>query len=274
MRSIKSIIGLVFVITLGCSANQEIKIAGDVEARENRFVDSSLTHFICFNCRNLNFLMKYQSIEQLEILAKTCRLQFNLSNLENLKELHVTSSNFFFNENLRIKNIENISIYNAELKKIPDFILNSNNLNRLHLNLNNGKALTAKIKNLKKIKTLELSFVNLDKLPEEIFLLDSLKVLKIYINNSEQIIDFPDQIYNLEFLETLHIPIDLTGKIENLAKLKRLKNLTVKKFTKFEEEFYKLKLIPELKNISFKDMTLKQEKLLVEIIPGINFKQN
>ncbi|MCB0606357.1 MAG: leucine-rich repeat domain-containing protein [Lewinella sp.] len=274
-KQIKFLFSCLCLVFIGCATNRKISIGGAPDSNQNRFFDSTYTHFICFNCQTLDSLINYPFVQRVDIFGKQCKIKFDLSKLSNLTELYISSPKIQFKKNIigNLTKIENFAIYNSQVDKIPYFLTNSVKLKRLHLNFYDENLSFEELKNLNQLQCLELTFNKLAKFPSGIFGLDSLKILDVRIESDNQPIKLPDEVVKLHNLEELRFPFDIYGNIDKLNKLKSLKSIIAQKFSDFEKEYYKLSTISKLENIYFQDISLEQRKHLAEIIHGIDFRR-
>src|SRR5699024_10055700 len=122
-----------------------------------------------------------------------------------------------------LKKLKYLDLSNSDLKSVPAFLMNLNELETLKLNDNKISILPKSINKLKGLKYLDVSTnIKIKSLPESISELENLEHLNL--KNNYNLTKLPDLIGNLENLNLLHYS---SNSIEILPQsINHLKNLT------------------------------------------------
>lgn len=134
---------------------------------------------------DLNLLYRFENLEFLELKGfKILNLPDNLSNLQNLKKLHLID-NFFLEipQTVFELDLDSLKIENGDIQEIPSQIADLHNLSELNINnLSHIQRIPEEISNLEKLKYLYLKNNKLKTLPEQIGKLQQLTHLDISNN--------------------------------------------------------------------------------------------
>ena len=145
-----------------------------------------------------------------------------------------------------LKKLKYLDLSNSDLKSVPAFLMNLNELETLKLNDNKISILPKSINKLKGLKYLDVSTnIKIKSLPESISELENLEHLNL--KNNYNLKKLPDLIGNLENLNLLHYS---SNSIEILPQsINHLKNLTSIEIGSYSKD-------------TFPDFILNQKKLL------------
>lgn len=232
-----------------------------------RYIDDTRIAVIVTNCKKLSNLDN--QVEYLEIADISCN-EINPSIFKNphLNTLTINSTSIKFPSITLHTSLEKISIINPILNEVPQLVYHSPELRQLILFLKKDSYNDLKMKHLKKLEKLELGISQPTNFPNFIYSLKNLKELRLLSKNST-IFNFSPSLGQLEKLEALDAPIDLSEHITSILKLKKLKSLKATKFSNLTKEAIMLKQLSALEEICLPVLSDVEREILYEVLPNV-----
>jgi hypothetical protein len=211
-------------------------------------------------------------VKYIYIMERKCILTNEIPYLQNLKEISILATKLKFNEIFfNPDSLNLLSIHEHVFDKIPDVFYKLGNLDFLLITVRDAQVL-ARIDNFPKLTYLDVNVVHAGAFPEKIGQLPLLKELRIKLVNEKDSYVKIEALRNLQHLEVLKAPIDLSENLDVILSLKKLKKLFVKSFSNLELE--QLKKLSNLEQIYVKEITDEGRVMFSEILPNVRFLQD
>ncbi|MFX1256054.1 MAG: leucine-rich repeat domain-containing protein [Promethearchaeota archaeon] len=145
----------------------------------------------------------------------------------------------FYNQLKKLENLEYLDASNCDLESIPPFG-STKKLQELDLSQNNIKVIKEGLDGLENLCSLNLSKNPISECPAD---LEKIKLLKILDLSETDMKELPEHVGNLQYLEELTLPLQISGFPQSFIHLKNLKTLVA---NGFPDHFKELKTLETL----------------------------
>lgn len=230
----------IFLMLMGCASFKSID--SEIEGSTVNLSRRDLTEIPSevFENKSIKVLKLYgnklesitEEIGQLENLEKLFIGRNNLTSLPDaigqLKNLKILSAQYNLIDSLpsslgEMTNLEQIILNQNKLTFLPSTIGELKNLDVLKLNFNSLKNLPEEIGNCENLQFIHLNQNNLRRLPNSLSELRKLR--ELYISNAGVMLDLPEELCGLRYLEVLQI--DQTTLVPNCLLIQRTNRLRI-----------------------------------------------
>lgn len=261
-------------LVLGCTKHttQIIVDTNPSSKLKTRYFKDDRTALVCSKCDDLRYVDS--TLKYMYIMEYKCMLTNEIPYLPKLKEISILATKLQFKEIFfNPDSLSLLSIHEHIFDKIPDAFYKLKNLDFLLITVRDAQVL-AKIDTFSQLTYLDVNVVRKSQFPEKIGHLLFLKELRIKLVNERDSFKDVAVLSNLQDLEVLKAPIDLSENLDVVLSLKKLKKLFVKRFSNLEQELERLKDLSHLEQIHVKEITDDEQKLIHEILPKIRFLED
>ncbi len=204
---------------------------------------------------------------------KKITIDDNVFKFRNLKVLEIFGKRIKYKEtqNRSFDNLVSLIIVGGIFeKKLPLWMYECSGVENLSLEVDGENFNLKSLSIFKKLSNLFIFIHGSQNLDVDGFLLNNMNLNTLSID-SEKPISFPNSIVKQSKLKSLDMNVDISGKVDSIALLTDLEDLSVGSFKNFEEEYQKLTKLKSLKNLSFKfKLNQNQYSKLQRSMPTLN----